>query len=151
MYRWPDYLLVVAERGKETSWSVGEHCPCTTKHFLTISKTWIVIEACSMCMCSRYSKCVWRRLFIVEPCSTHVVPAAAMCIVMEFAYRVIWSLLHCLCYRASDTMVIVYDEWLGDSQACQCITLKSEVREWLKWQRFCFTFCDKCSLCISEQ
>jgi hypothetical protein len=45
MYRWPDYLLIVAERGEEASWSVGEHCPCTTKRFLTISKTWIVIEA----------------------------------------------------------------------------------------------------------
>jgi hypothetical protein len=45
MYRWPDYLLIVAERGKEASWSVGEHHPCATKRFLTISKTWIVIEA----------------------------------------------------------------------------------------------------------
>jgi hypothetical protein len=38
-------LLVVAERGEEATWSVGEHCPCTTKHFLTISKTWIVTKA----------------------------------------------------------------------------------------------------------
>jgi hypothetical protein len=45
MYRWPDYLLVVAERGEEAGWSVGELCLCTTKHFLSISKTWIVIEA----------------------------------------------------------------------------------------------------------